>query len=85
MAASQLLPSCSSPSPSTTKVRRSEACSRAASAMPTATANPCPSGPVLVSTPGTLVRFGWPLSADSGAAKVSSSRRAKKPQCASVV
>ena len=39
---------------------------------------------MLVSTPGTLVRFGWPLSAESGAMNVLSSSRAKKPQWASV-
>ena len=54
IAASQLLPSCSSPSPSTTNVRRGEPCSCAASAQPTATGKPWPSGPVLVSTPGHL-------------------------------
>ena len=58
--------------------------SLAASAQPTPTGKPWPSGPVLVSTPGTLVRFGWPLSAESGAMNVLSSSRAKKPQWASV-
>ena len=58
--------------------------SLAASAQPTATGKPCPSGPVLVSTPGTLVRLGWPLSGDSGWANVSSVDGGKKPQCASV-
>ena len=37
-----------------------------------------------VSTPGTFVRLGWPLSADSGAMNVDSSVRAKKPHRASV-
>ncbi len=52
--------------------------------VPTPTGKPWPSGPVLVSTPGTLVRFGWPLSAESGAMNVLSSARGKKPQWASV-
>ncbi len=34
--------------------------------MPTATGKPWPSGPVLVSTPGTLLRSGWPLRRESG-------------------
>src|SRR4051812_21107393 len=52
--------------------------------MPTETGSPWPSGPVFVSTPGTLTRFGWPFSGDNGAANVSSSSIAKNPQAASV-
>ena len=33
---------------------------RSASAMPTALASPCPSGPVVVSTPGVWPYSGWP-------------------------
>jgi len=61
-------------------VRRADPCSFAASAQPTATGKPCPSGPVLVSTPGTFVRLGWPFSADRGWANDSSSASGKKPQ-----
>ena len=64
MSASQLEPSCSSPSPVSTKVRRGEPSSFAAIAVPTATGRPWPSGPVFVSTPGTLLRSGWPLSGE---------------------
>ena len=63
MAASHIEPSCSSPSPVSTKVRRSAPSIWPEMAMPTATGKPWPSGPVLVSTPGTLLRSGWPLSA----------------------
>ena len=55
MIASQLLPSCSSPSPVSTNVRQEASSSFAATAMPTAIGRPCPSGPVLASTPGDLV------------------------------
>jgi hypothetical protein len=79
-----LLPSCISPSPRTTTVRQALPSSWAASAAPVATGKPCPSGPLFVSTPGTFTRFGWPLSADSGAMNVFSSLRGKKPQYASV-
>ena len=71
--ASQLLPSCSSPSPVSTYVRRGETSSLAEIAWPTAIGRPWPSGPVLASTPGTLLRFGWPLSRDSGLRNVASS------------
>ena len=84
IAASQMLPSWSSPSPVSTYVRLVEASMRAARAMPTATGRPCPSGPVFVSTPGTLLRSGWPFNRDSGAMKVLSSAAAKNPASASV-
>src|SRR5699024_8858135 len=64
ISASQLLPSCSSPSPQTTYTRESCPSRRTPIASPTATGSPCPSGPVLVSTPGTLVRSGCPFSAE---------------------
>ncbi|CAM5704556.1 hypothetical protein SVIOM74S_00527 [Streptomyces violarus] len=63
-------------------MRRLEPSSLAATAIPTATGNPCPSGPVLVSTPGTFRRLGWPLSGDSGSMNVVSSASGKKPACA---
>src|SRR3972149_885545 len=85
MAASQLLPSCNSPSPVRTKVRHDAPSNLAASAVPTATGKPCPNGPVFVSTPGTLVQLGWPLRRESGCAKVSSSSGEKKPASARVV
>ena len=71
--ASQLQPSCSSPSPTTTNVRRRDPSSLAAKAVPTAIGRPWPSGPVLASTPGDFVRSGWPLSWESGCMKVASS------------
>ena len=45
---------------------------------------PWPNGPVLVSTPGTLVRFGCPFSGDNGPAKSASAASGKKPAAASV-
>ena len=57
----------------TTNVRQDAPWILAASAHPTATGKPCPSGPVLVSTPGTFLRSGCPLSIDSGAMKELSS------------
>ena len=56
--ASQLLPSCSSPSPVSTNVRRGDPSSLAEMAWPTAIGRPCPSGPVLASTPGDLGAVG---------------------------
>ena len=55
-----------------------------ASARPAAMGRPCPSAPVLASTPGTRV-LGWPLSRDRGCMKVLSSSSAKKPAKASTV
>ena len=84
IAASQLLPSCSSPSPVSTNVRQARRSILAASAAPTAIGRPCPSGPVFASTPGTLLRSGCPFSSDSGCMYVDSTRLGKKPASASV-
>ncbi|OLT23240.1 hypothetical protein BJF79_02230 [Actinomadura sp. CNU-125] len=78
MAASHTEPSCSSPSPRTAKQRRP----RSASANPLASASPCPSDPVGISTPGTA-RTGWPISLLPGRAYSASSATGKKPRSAS--
>ena len=85
MSASQLEPSCISPSPRTTKVRRGEPSSFAAMAIPTAMGSPWPSGPVLASTAAILVLAGCPLSIDSGFMKVARSAVGMNPATASVV
>ena len=69
-AASLCTPSMMSPSLAITQVRWSttlipgmlnrSAAILAAIAMPTALPNPCPSGPVVVSTPGAQPCSGWP-------------------------
>ena len=52
---------------------------------PTATGRPWPSGPVLVSTPGTFLRSGWPLSGEQRRhERVQQLVRSKKPRAASV-
>ena len=54
-------------------------------ALPTPIGRPWPSGPVFASTPGTLRRFGWPFSADSGCDEGRQALRSgKKPRSASV-
>ena len=54
-----------------------------ACALYVATGSPCPRGPVLVSTPGTLLQFGWPFSRECGFRKVEISSSGINPRLAS--
>ena len=85
MRASQFEPSWSSPSPVRTRTRRGEPSILAARASPTAMGRPRLSGPVPASTPGTLVRAGWPLRRESGWTKVSNSAAPSRPAAAKAV
>ena len=77
-AASQTDPSATSPSPSSTQMRRSLPSNRQACAMPTPTLRPCPRDPVATSTNGSVVG-GWPSRSESIRRRLSSSSSAMYP------
>ena len=69
-AASWLMPSSMSPSPQKTQVRLARFFIFAPIASPTPMAMPCPSGPVVTSTPGMTPRSGWPAQREPNWRKV---------------
>src|SRR5579872_5301815 len=83
MAASQIWPSCSSPSPTRQYTRAGTRLSRTPSAIPLATDNPCPSGPPDVSMPGRSTCEGCPCRRDPIRRNVRSSAGGKYPVRAS--